>query len=427
MNAAIRPFGRAARLRGAAPRGFRATALLLVALAVWAQPANAQSGVSESHLGRGGTHASDTNQSVPLPGEGGAGIPEFPGLRLVDPTDEGEGTPDAENGWPGEADGRIIPLTPEMIRRLGGNVDEFESGGTLASGADGNRLRPAESGGGNPAFRRLRTFDPLATGRETSDEKVEGFNDAIDRAFPMTPEMIRRYREIFEENERAALGRPEPRAETSSALVSLAPGEPAPLLRVSPSIASVISFHDVTGSAWPIAEYVLGNDEDFEAQHLGGNSNNIVLTPGARVGFTNLVVVLEEHDRPVTIRISVDGEVADHRFDVQMTRPGPRAAVNDAVGATREIAEAGDGLLLAAIGGVDMPGDAKPVAVAGADVRGWILGDDLYLRSRHPLMSPSWTGSMVGPNGVRAYRMDPVSAALFSVDGRIVRAEIMLP
>lgn len=292
--------------------------------------------------------------------------------------------------------------------------------GTPPSGDAGSRAGPE-----GPA---RAAVDPLATGHEMSDAKIEGFNQAVDQAFPMTPEMIKRYREIVAENERAAQERPEPEESTSTTLISLEPGEPAPLLKVSPSIASVIGFYDATGAAWPISQYVLGDNESFEALHLGEKSNNIVLTPGSRIGFTNLVVALEGHDKPVTVRVNIAEDVADYRFDVQLMQMGPQAQINNAaMGMTETVAEAGDSLLLAAISGVDLPRNAKNVNVVGVDARGWLVDGDLYLRSRNALLSPSWTSSMAGPDGVRVYKISPASAALFSVGGRIVRADLQLP
>jgi intracellular multiplication protein IcmK len=303
--------------------------------------------------------------------------------------------------------------------RAQGGLLPVETGSPPASSA-GNRVESSDS------TRALA--DPLTNGMEMSPEKIEGFNDAIDQAFPMTPEMIRRFREIERQNQIASQERVEPREETSTTLVSLEPGEAAPLLTVSPSIASVIGFYDATGEAWPITQYVLGDNDSFEALHLGENSNNIVLTPGSSIGFTNLVVVLEGHDKPVTVRVNISEEVADYRFDVQVMQLGPNAQANNAsAGLKTTVSEAGDSLLLGALSGVDLPRDAKSVGVIGVDARGWLIDGDLYLRSRNALLSPSWTSSMAGPDGVRVYKINPASVALFSVGGQIVRADIKLP
>lgn len=308
----------------------------------------------------------------------------------------------------------------ERYRALGGMLPD-ETGASRSGPAEERNL---VSGAGSARV----AMDPLADGTEATEERIAGFNAAVDQAFPMTPEMIRRYREILAESERAARERPEPRQESSVALVSLEPGEPAPLLRASPSIASAVGFYDATGAAWPVHQYVLGDGETFEARHLGGKSNNIVLTPAARFGFANLVVLLEGHDRPVTLRLNISEDVADHRFEVHVTRPGPLSEPRDVAEAPkRGVSAAGDPILLAAAEGVGLPPGAEPVEVSGVEARAWLADGELYLRSRHALMSPAWTASMAGPDGARVYRIAPVFAALFSVDGRIVRADVLLP
>ena len=274
--------------------------------------------------------------------------------------------------------------------------------------------------------------DPLPTGHEMPPEKVEGFRAAIEQVFPMNPEMIKRYREITRKIEQAIQEKPEPREKTSVNLISLEPGERAPLINVSPSIASVIGFYDLTGAPWPVTQYLLGDNQKFQAAHLGENpdekSHNLVLTAGARIGFTNLVVALEGHDKPVSIRININENVVDFQFDIQVMHPGPAARINSATPElTETVTEAGDSLLLAAMSGVDLPADARKVEVIGVDARGWLVGNDLYLRSPNALLSPRSTGAMSGPGGMRVYRVAPVHMALFSVNGQYVRADIKLP
>ena len=282
-----------------------------------------------------------------------------------------------------------------------------------------------DASGGDP---ELIKVDPFPTGTEVTPAKLQAFREAIDEAFPMNPDMIERFREIEKLNEQAIQGFDEPKEKTSINLISLEPGEPAPRIRIAPMIASIIGFYDVTGAPWPITQYLLGDDSVFQASHIGEKSHNIVMKASSRVGFTNLVVVLEGHDTPASIRINIDEEVADSRFDIQVMHPGPAAQINSATtGLNQTVSEAGDSLLLAAMTGVDLPPDAKSIDIIGVDARAWLVGDDLYLRSSNALLTPDWTGAMTGPDGIRVYRIDPAHTALFSVDGQYVRADIKLP
>lgn len=314
--------------------------------------------------------------------------------------------------------GAIIAFTAAPVSAQDNIMQRYRAQGGMLPVEEGSQASQAER----------EMIDRLSDGRVVNDDKIEGFNESIEKAFPMTPEMIRRYREILAENERAAQERDEPTEEISTTLMTLEPGEAAPVLQVSPSIASVIGFYDATGAAWPITQYILGNNNQFQATALGENSNNLVLTPQTRIGFTNLVVVLEGHDKPATIRVNISEEVADYRFDVQVMKVGPNAEANNASGGMlRSVSEAGSNMLLAAVSGVDLPRTAKEVSISGVAARGWLVGDQMYLRSRYAMLSPSWTESMSGPDGVRVYKINPASVALFSVDGQIIRADIKLP
>lgn len=270
--------------------------------------------------------------------------------------------------------------------------------------------------------------DLLTSNHDMDADRIDGFNAAIQQAFPMTPEMIRKYREVLKETERASREHPEPKEEITTGMVSLEPGEAAPLMTLAPSIASVVGFYDATGAAWPVEQFVLGNGEDFDAVTLGESANNVILTPKSRIGFTNLVVQLKDQPKPVTMRVNISEETADYRYDIQVMQLGPNASVNNAAtGLRTTVTEAGGSMLLASISGVDLPSDAKPVKVVGVNARAWLQGEDLYLRSTHALLSPSWMESMSGPGGIRVYKINKASAALFSVDGQIIRADIELP
>lgn len=301
---------------------------------------------------------------------------------------------------------------------------ETQSGRDLAP----NGTPLAEGSGPGAGAQASALMDPLTTGRDMNPLRIEGFNQSIEQIFPMTPEMILRYREIYDEQQRAIMERPEPEALSTTGLVSLEPGEASQVIYVSPSVASVIGFYDATGAAWPINQFVVGDGQGFRTVRLGENSNNITISPTKRIGHTNIVALLKGEDKPVTLRIRISESQVNYRHDVQVMRVGPNAEMNNAVApASRTVEEAGSSLLLATLSGVDIPPAAVPVRVEGVDARAWSHDGSVFVRSRHALLSPSWTESMSGPDGVRVYRINAASVALFSVEGRIVRAELKLP
>ncbi|MFG6082216.1 DotH/IcmK family type IV secretion protein [Paracoccus litorisediminis] len=312
-------------------------------------------------------------------------------------------------------DGAFAGYVPST--RLG-----MTSGGTAASPAT-----PALPGAQPPNQKASGEALPeLTDGNFLNADKIEGFNEAIEQNFPMTPDMIRRYRSIYEGTERALAERVEPKCTTDAAFITLEPGETASDLKLAPGIASVVGFYDVTGQPWPITQYILGQGADFQAIQLGQGSNNISLTPLKRFGWSNLIVVLKDHPKPAIIRINVSETEAHCRHDIQVMASGPNANLNNAA-QDQVVTEAGSGLLLSALSGVDLPSEAQPVRVEGVNARAWKVGDSVFIRSKHALLSPSWKASMSGPDGVRVYEIKAGPVALFSVDGTIVRADIVLP
>jgi intracellular multiplication protein IcmK len=301
---------------------------------------------------------------------------------------------------------------------------DSQTGRDLAPAGD----PPATGSGPGAGAQAPALVDPLTNGADMNPLRIEGFNKSIEQIFLMTPEMIQRYRKIYEDQQSAMLERPEPEALSTTGLVSLDPGEAPPIIYVSPSVASVIGFYDATGAAWPINQFVVGDGNGFQTVRLGENSNNLTISPSKRIGHTNIVALLQGEDKPVTLRIRVSETQVNYRHDIQVMRVGPNAELNNAVSRpSQTVEQAGNSLLLATLSGVNVPADAVPVGVDGVDARAWAHDGSVFIRSRHALLSPSWTESMSGPDGVRVYRINASSVALFSVEGRIVRAELKLP
>ena len=259
------------------------------------------------------------------------------------------------------------------------------------------------------------------------DAREEGFNAALQSAFPMTPDMVRRYRQIHMDNERAVLDKPEPQQLDRMDRLSLLPGSgPAPLVSIAPGIVSVIGFYDASGSPWPIRQYVIGDGDNYQLERLGEYANAIAISPLARVGWTNLVIDLEDASSPVVLRVTIDREQADYRRYIQIMQDGPHAA-RETVAGNEQTTPPDNGDLLAALSATGIPEDWIPVTVKGVSVAAWLAGDELFLRSAHALLSPQWLSSLTGPGRLRSYRLAANAVLLFSVDGRIVRAELDLP
>ena len=263
-------------------------------------------------------------------------------------------------------------------------------------------------------------------GAADSGPRTQGFTDALELAFPMTPDMIRTYRRHLSETERTAQEQVEPRSLSNAQLVSLDPGTKPPEVMLAPGIATALGIYDASGMPWPIRQYVVGDGEGYQIVQLGENSNTLTISPLRRFGWSNLVIALLGEAQPVVLHLLVTEESAHYRSDIHVTRLGPNASATNAT-SPWPLARAGDRELLALASGTSFPDATSKLDVQGHPVDAWLEGESVLLRTRHPLLSPAWLDSISGPEGIRAYRLPLQSTLLLAVDDRVVRAELELP
>lgn len=316
---------------------------------------------------------------------------------------------------PAAAQSDAVPASPPAVTRAASPTN----GQTV--GQTGIRMDPGSGsvdGSGKAA-------DPLTDGSAGKD-RIDGFNQSVSKALPMTPEMIQRLRQIYDGTQDAIHFRAPVAPVVDADIVSLEPGEAPPTLSVTPGVASVLAFFDASGQAWPISGYVVGNDENFQVLRLGQEQQNfITITPLVPGGWTNLVVSLEGQETPVVMTLSVERDRVHYRRDIQVMALGPNAAVSPATNTSGP--RPGDSGMLSYLAATDFPKDARSVDVEGVNARAWLEGDKLYVRSRLALISPVWSDSMAGPAGIRVYRLERTPVLLFSENGRIVKARVSLP
>ena len=268
--------------------------------------------------------------------------------------------------------------------------------------------------------------DAARINTDTSRLLEDGFENALRNVFPMTPEMVRDFLEAYDANENATLQRPYPATVDDAAMVALEPGENPVELTVSPGLVSVIGFHDAAGRPWPVRQFVIGDGAGFEVAHLGEHSNSLTVSPLLRVGWTNLVIALAGEETPIVLKVSIDRSRAHFRRSIQVMKLGP-ASSSETAPLPEALPQPGDRRLIAALTGVGLAAEAKTAPLSGVDAQAWTVGNTMYVRSRHALISPRWLASLSGPNGIRAYRLPKTSALLFSVNGRIVLGTAEIP
>lgn len=261
------------------------------------------------------------------------------------------------------------------------------------------------------------------------------YEEAEELTFPLTPEEVRRALRKNDEVQKARaapVGR-EVTFRSRSVNVRLDPGVAPERVVVAPRNPTTLTFSDMTGQPWPLLFYVSGNPDHFDVKAPGcdenGNckvgSNMVMVTPLVPHAQGNLVVTLKDQPVPITIDLRAGsrsgdeykrGE-ADARVDMRLSGLGPNAMSPILEAST--LHKADDQTMLAFLDGVP-PRGAEALRVVGlGDVQAWRLGDRLYIRTPHAILSPAWLEHVRGVSGLLVYAISETPVVLLSVRGAV--------
>lgn len=290
-------------------------------------------------------------------------------------------------------------------------------------------------------------------GPQPPDAAQRAARDAI----PLTPALIQELARRFQENKRAdeesftAIASPVSRP----IKVTYAPGQATSIVQTVKGYPTQISFFDVTGQPFPImwdtnsnsagggggGGNSTGNCNTTSATgNAGGGpgveavgfhvcvpvkgSNVLQVTPMSLRPRGGLLVNLQGAPKALTFLVIAGGDRYDADLSVYVDRRGPNARIQ--VDTRPGAPVTGAPYLTAMLVGI-APADAKPLQVENVppdEVRAWRMGDEVYLRTRHTLMSPPWSASESGEGDVRIYAMRATPVVLLSINGRTVSARL---
>ncbi len=252
------------------------------------------------------------------------------------------------------------------------------------------------------------------------DPKDPNFQTMLKQQFPMSPEQIKLFREtlnIFEQALQDQVRNPTPSMSTRS--VDLDPGSAPPPVRISTGYVSSLIFMDESGAPWPIKAYDIGNPSAFNVQ-WDKESNLMMLQGLVPYANTNIVVLLHNLETPVILNLINDQHKVDYRLDLRIPGLGPKATtpmIKSNIPAT-------DNILMSLLDGIP-PERAKPIEVNGGAASAWLLDDnELLLRTRLTILSPSYTSSMRSADGMKVYRMPKTPVIMASKDGNTYQLAI---
>lgn len=270
----------------------------------------------------------------------------------------------------------------------------------------------------------LHSLDDLD--RPLSPEEITAYGATLQKQFPLTPELIRDYRRRIDESQAAAAAPPaghRPRPINKTIRVSLDTNGPTPHVLTAPGVASVLSFFGSTGAPWPVSSFVVGREDAFEVYAMQQGSNQLAVAPLVAHGYSNLIISLVEEDQPIVVDLQTNEDRAHYKLDFSVNGRGPNAEA-PVMASAEPKQDASSDIMMAFVQGVGIPKNAVPLSTDDGDVTAWRYDGHMYVRTNQTLMSPSWSQTLAGPGGIKAYRLRPAPVAIISRNGRMTKVRI---
>ncbi len=274
-----------------------------------------------------------------------------------------------------QATEEAIPLTPEMIRRLG---QRFRDNQRAEEAVTSEIATPATRPAINVSY---------APGQQTSlIETVKGYPTAVS---------------FFD-----STGAPWPIAWNTSSNAA------------NPEGSTNCSSSGGSGGA-PSVEAV-----GFYVCVPAKGSNTIEITPLSLTPRGGLLVNLQGAPKPLSFLLVPGRHSYDDNLSVRVTEHGPNARLN--IDTRPGAPPTGEPYMNDMLSGI-APASAVPLSVEGVspdEMRAWRLGNETYIRTRYTLMSPAWDGIESGEGGVTLYALPNTPVVLLDIANRTVSASL---
>lgn len=194
-------------------------------------------------------------------------------------------------------------------------------------------------------------------------------------------------------------------------VASLSPGATSPVVRLAMGRTSAIIITDSTGKPWPIMNFDGLPDDNFVLNRLDGNASEgymLSVTPLGQFVSGNLVLVLKDLPSPLVIEFVTGQAEVDVKTEIRVQAIGPNAVFH-----SLSMPESINPQLLSLLQGV-APSNAKILNTNTNDVQAWLVGDEMYVRTRYRVSSPAPIDMTSSPDGTFAYKMTPSPVVLYS-------------
>lgn len=250
-----------------------------------------------------------------------------------------------------------------------------------------------------------------------AESQGANFDDVMAQTLGLTPEQIRELRKAANARQRAASEFPStpPKPVNTQVTASPAPGSVPPVVRLFTGFASSVTITDATGAPWPIENFTVGHDKQFDVKRMDGpTGSTLSIVPMGYYMQSNMLLYLKGLSAPIAITFLAGQKEVDFRTDVRVQARGPNSQIT--VGG---LPQSTSSALLSLLEGVS-PAESKELKVGSPEAKAWMTKSGrLLVRTSLQVISPGWIGSTRSSDGMSAYEMMPASSLLVLKDGRI--------
>lgn len=199
---------------------------------------------------------------------------------------------------------------------------------------------------------------------------------------------------------------------TRSVGLSLNPGEAPPALRLSSGMLTSIVFTDNAGQPWNIEKISLNRAlfNDGTSTSMKENdvteTNVLSLEPLTPVAYGNVAITLKGLTTPIIFLLTTGQNDVDFRVDAKVPGISPDTKYSGFSGySASRISTTIDDMALMFVDGVP-PAEAIEQQTKNADVKAWVYGEDVIIRTMSQVIYPAYRTSVRASNGMTVYKFD---------------------
>lgn len=278
----------------------------------------------------------------------------------------------------------------------------------------------------NPEYKKLikRRKAVLDLNNQIQVEENNASLDAqYNEKYPLPPSSIINMRKKDYELDKAKNVRIGAPVKETFSTVNLDPDQQKPIeIKVVPGYISTLTFFDSTGSPWPV-EYAKPGDKSFSFTLVGKAGNILNIDTSKLYADSNASIGLVGMDSNFTITLVANDTENTTKKSFRIGDRGPKAK-NDVIMGDDTVDNAPSEMFDIINGRLEGLKNIKPLKVNGVQADAYSYNKFTYIVSKYKMLSPARENSMSLPNGKTVYKIYPTSSLTFSVDGKMVFANI---